>query len=103
MANPLVITVSHQLGREEARSRLRDNTDWIHAQLTPYTNAVDSRWTDDRMDFRVAAMGQTVTGELEVLDDAVRVEIQLPRMLSWLGRLIGDRVREQGRLMLSRK
>jgi hypothetical protein len=103
MSKPLVITISHQLSRQEVKSRLQDNMERIHSQLAPYTNAVDSHWTEDRLDFRVAAVGQTVTGQIEVLDDAVRVEVHLPWMLSWLGTLIGDRVRQQGRLMLTKR
>jgi hypothetical protein len=103
MARPLVITISHQLSRQEAKRRLRDNTDWLHAQLAPFTGAVESQWSEDRMDFRVAAVGQTVTGRIEVLDEAVRVEVQLPWMLSWLGTAISDRVREQGQLLLTKK
>ena len=102
MSKPLVITISHQLTRQEARSRLQGNMERIHSQLAPYTSAVDSHWTDDRMDFRIAAVGQTVVGRIEVLDEAVRVEVHLPWMLSWLGTLIGDRVRQQGRLMLTK-
>jgi predicted metal-dependent hydrolase len=103
MSKPLVITISHQLSKQEAKRRLQDNTDWIHSQLAPFTKAVDSHWTEDRMDFRVTAVGQTVAGQIDVLDDAVRVEVQLPWMLSWLHNVIGDRVRQQGRLMLARK
>jgi hypothetical protein len=103
MAKPLVITISHQLGRQEARRRLRDNTDWIQAQLAPYTGGVESQWAGDDLDFRVAAVGQTVLGRISVLDEAVRVELQLPWALSWLGKVIGERVREQGHLMLAKK
>ena len=103
MSRPLVVTVSHQLSRQEVKSRLQGNMERIHAQLAPYTSAVESQWTDNRMGFRIAAVGQTVTGHVEVLDDAVRVEVHLPWMLSWLGNAIGDRVRRQGKLMLTKE
>jgi ribose 1,5-bisphosphokinase PhnN len=103
MSEPLVITVSHQLSRQEAKNRLQNNMEQIHARLARYTSAVESRWTEDHMDFHVAAVGQMVTGRIDVLDDAVRVEVHLPWLLSRLGTRIGDRIRQQGRTMLAKK
>ena len=103
MSNPLVITVSHQLGRQEARNRLQNNMEQIHSRLSRYTSSVESHWTEDHMDFQVAALGQTVNGRIDVLDDAVRVEVHLPWLLSRLGTRIGDRIRQQGRTMLTKK
>jgi Putative polyhydroxyalkanoic acid system protein (PHA_gran_rgn) len=103
MSNPLVITISHQLSRQEARGRLQKNMDGIRSHLSRYASEVDNQWTEDRMDFRVVAVGQTVTGRIDVLDDAVRVEVHLPWLLARLGTRIGDRIRQQGRTMLTKK
>lgn len=102
MSNPLVITISHSLSRQEARRRLQKNMDKIRSRLSRHASEVDNQWTDDRMDFRVVALGQTVTGQIDVLDDAVRVEVRLPWLLSRLGGRIGDRVRQQGELILTK-
>jgi hypothetical protein len=103
MSKPLVITISHQLGKQEAKNRLQNNMEQIRSHLSRYVSSVENNWNEDQMDFRVAAVGQTVAGRIDVLDDAVRVEIDLPWLLSRLGTRIGDRVRQQGRLMLAKK
>ena len=46
-----------------------------------------------RLNFRASAMWQTITGAIEVLDETVRIEIDLP----WLMRLLGDTVTKQVR------
>jgi putative polyhydroxyalkanoate system protein len=102
MSNPLVITVSHRLGRQAARDRLQNNMEQIRSHLSRYTSSVESHWTEDRMDFQVTALAQTVTGRIDVLDEAVRVEVHLPWLLSRLGTRIGDRIRQQGRTMLTK-
>ena len=103
MSKPLVITISHQLGKQEAKNRLQNNMEQIRSYLSRYVSSVENNWNENQMDFRVAAVGQTVAGRIDVLDDAVRVEIDLPWLLSRLGTRIGDRVRQQGRLMLAKK
>jgi hypothetical protein len=55
------------------------------------------------MSFRVGAMGQTVTGHLEVLDDAVRVEVQLPWILAVVAEKAKAFIQKQGNLMLEKK
>ena len=102
MSQPLVITISHRLGRQEAKDRLRNNMEQIRSHLSRYTSSVESEWVEDHMDFRVAAVGQTLTGRIDVLDDAVRVEIGLPWFLAPLGARIGDRIRQQGTRLLTR-
>jgi hypothetical protein len=55
------------------------------------------------MRFRVAALRQVVSGRMEVMETSARVEVYLPGMLGWLGRLLADRVRREGTLLLEKK
>jgi Putative polyhydroxyalkanoic acid system protein (PHA_gran_rgn) len=104
MAKPLTVTISHDLGKEEVKRRLRTGLGQIRAQITPHVASVEDEWTDDNtLAFRVRALAQTVTGRIEVLDDAVRVEVLLPGMLSFVGKVLGGRIRKQATLMLEKK
>lgn len=79
MAAPLVVSIPHTLSRAEAARRLREGM-----QNLPQSNlvAVDAQpWTGDRMPFTVRALGQSMPGSLEVLDQAVRIEVMLPGLL----------------------
>jgi hypothetical protein len=40
-------------------------------------------------------LGQRVAGHIDVLDDVVRVELQLPGVLGWIGERIGRRIQKQ--------
>ena len=55
------------------------------------------------MDFRVGAMGQTVNGHLDVMDDQVRVEVQLPWILAMIAEKAKNFIQKQGTLMLEKK
>jgi hypothetical protein len=102
MPKPLVMIISHELGREEAKRRLQKSVGQIRAQLAPFTTALDHQWTDDRLSFHMIALGQRVAGHIDVLDDSVRLELQLPGVLGWIGERISRRIQKQAALMLEK-
>jgi len=104
MAKPLMVTISHDLGKEEVKRRLRGGLTQIRGQLASHVASVEDEWTnDDTLAFRVRALAQTVTGRIEVLEEVVRVEVLLPGMLSWVGSVLGGRIRQQATLLLEKK
>ncbi len=103
MSKPLTVTIPHQLGRDEAKKRLEEGMGQARSYLTPVATSMDEHWTDDRMDFRVVALAQTVTGYIDVQDDCVNVEVQLPWALGLLANKVKDRLQQQGTLMLEKK
>ena len=54
------------------------------------------------LNFIASAMWQQVTGRIEVLDDAVRVEIDLPWVMRLLRDTIARRVRGRGIALLAK-
>ena len=78
MSKPLVVTVPHRHSRAEARARVASGLGQVKGQLAGFVTAIEDRWDGDRMDFRLTAMGQAVSGVIEVLDEAVRIEVHLP-------------------------
>jgi hypothetical protein len=102
MPKPLVMTISHELGREEAKRRLQNSVGQIRAQLAPFTTSLDHQWTDDRLTFHMIALGQRVAGNIDVLDDSVRLELLLSGVLGWIGERIGRRIQKQAALMLEK-
>ena len=78
-AAPLVVSIPHSLGKTEALRRLKSGLDGLpQAGLLTLDQQA---WTDNRMSFAVRALGQSVPGSLEVLDDSVRLEVVLPGLL----------------------
>ena len=78
---PLVVSIPHRLGREEAKRRLDAGIGRLGPELGAVVGGLDYSWNADTLNFRAAAMWQTINGRLEVLDDAVRIEIDLPWMM----------------------
>jgi hypothetical protein len=102
MDKPLMMTISHQLGKDEAKRRLRNGVGQITAQLTPIANRIDHHWSEDRLSFQMTALGQRIGGHIDVEEGLVRVELRLPGLLGWLGQRIGRRIRRQAALMLEK-
>ena len=94
MSAPLVVSIPHSLGREEAIRRLKTGLTRA-ASSFPILNVDEERWDDNRMIFRVRALGQAASGQIEVADDHVRVEVTLPWLLQRFARAVGGRARTE--------
>ncbi|ALG70238.1 polyhydroxyalkanoic acid synthase [Azospirillum thiophilum] len=103
MTKPLTLSIPHSLGRAEARRRLVDGMGEVRARLGAVATSIDDSWTGDRLDFRVVALAQTIAGHIDVLDDSVEMEVQLPWALALLADKIRNKVTRQGTMMLEKK
>ena len=107
MSRPVVVTIPHQLTRSEAKERLHNGFGRIRSQLRSQfagkLASIEDHWTEDRMEFRALALGQSVTGRLDVLDDAVRVELDLPWFLAAFAETFRTRIRQEGTRLLEKK
>ena len=90
MTKAISVSLPHQLGVAEAKRRLNER---IADLRTTYIDKIahsDLSWEGDRANLRVVALGQTTTGTIDVAPDLLRIEIQLPWLLSALsGKLEG--------------
>ena len=102
MPDPIVVTISHQLGREEAKRRLDQGLGYIRGQLAAFVSSIEYSWTDYRLDFGLSAMRQNIVGRIDVEDKLVRVELGLPLLLSLLSKRIISRIRRDGQLLLDK-
>jgi hypothetical protein len=103
MATPITISIPHQLGRAEARRRIEAGFGKIIHQLPGSGGTCSERWDGDRLTFGIAAMGQTVSGVVDVLDAAVTIEIELPGVLGMIASGLKDRLQKAGQLLLTKK
>ena len=102
MPPPLTINLPHQLGRAVARQRLEEGFARLVDQLPGAAGACVQRWDGDRMQFSVTAMGQKVSGVIEVLDASVLMEIELPGILGVPAGGLKSRLRKAGQLLLTK-
>ena len=103
MTQPLVVTISHELGRAAAKRRIADGIASIRSQLAIFAAGIEEHWTGDRLDMRCVALGQGVSATIEVFDQFVRIEVTLSGVLSWFGGPVAGRIREHGQRMLEKK
>lgn len=100
-AEPIIVTISHKLGRDGAKQRIGSTFDSIRAELAPYVRTFDYAWDENyRLNFRASAMMQTISGDLEVFDDFVRVSVMLPGLLHVIGKVVASRIEQRGRALL---
>jgi hypothetical protein len=102
MSPPLVVSIPHQLGREEAMRRLKGGLSRAAASV-PILKVDEERWDDNRMFFRVRALGQVASGQIDVADDHVHLEVALPWLLQRFAEVAQVAIRNQGRLLLTKK
>ena len=103
MAQPVTLTIPHQLGRAEARKRIDEGMAQFLQQVGGAAQNFHQAWTADRLDFSAQVMGQAISGAIHVLDDAARVEVVLPGLLGLMSGKIKGKLQQQGQILLGKK
>jgi hypothetical protein len=102
MSAPLVVSIPHRLGREEAMRRLKTGLTRAASSL-PVLKVDEERWQDNRMIFRVRALGQAASGHIDVADDHVRLEVTLPWLLQRFAEVAQVAIKNRGNLLLTKR
>lgn len=103
---PLVVNIPHELGRIEARRRLDEGADQLQRQMSSGVGSMlvwSRRWEHDRLHFEAKSIGQTLTGRMDVMEESVRIEIDLPRVLAGLAERIAGRLRDTSQKLLQKQ
>jgi hypothetical protein len=99
MSQPITVDIPHKLGRAGAHARLENGIGKL-AGLFPGGGAVQHRWEGDTMHLTVSAMGQTVTGTLDALEDHVHAVLDLPPFLALFANKIREKLSQDGPKLL---
>src|SRR5438445_10887553 len=102
MSQPLLVSIPHRLGRLEARRRLDSGIGRLQSELNVLLSGLDYHWEGDTLNFVASAMWQRISGRIEVLDDVVRIEIDLPWIMQLLRDTIAKQVRGRGIALLEK-
>ena len=102
MAAPLVVSIPHRLGRAEAVRRLKTGLTRAASSI-PVLKVDEERWDGDRMMFRVRALGQAASGQIDVAEDHVRLEVTLPWLLQRFAEVAQLAIRKRGKLLLTKR
>lgn len=102
MSAPFIVSIPHGLGREEAARRLKAGLTRAVASV-PVLKVDEERWEDNRMIFRIRALGQVASGHLDVADDHVRLEVTLPWLLQRFAEVAQVAIENRGKLLLTKR
>ncbi len=103
MSKPLIVSIPHHLGKDEALRRLKEGIVQLKTSYGSKFSVLEDKWSGDRLDFRVAALGQGASGSLDVADDLVVVSVQLPWLLAVLAEKAKTLIQKEGTLLLEKK
>lgn len=103
MVQPIVINLPHNLGAEEAKRRMQGGVGRLKDHIPGGSAEVRSSWEGDRMHLDVRALGQEVTGHIDVMDTKVRLEFTLPAFLALFAGKIEGLLASKGAELLEDK
>ncbi|MEL7272336.1 MAG: polyhydroxyalkanoic acid system family protein [Pseudomonadota bacterium] len=103
MSEKITVNIPHKLGKDAARSRIENGFAKVQEQIVGKAVEVEQSWTNDRMDFAVGMMGQSVKGRLDVADNHVHVELDLPWLLAKLAGPIREKLTKGTQVLLEKK
>lgn len=105
MARPVTITISHDLGKDEARKRINEGFGKLKGALGGgMLFSFAENWTsDDQLSFTAKGFGQNIVGKIDVFPQHIRIEAMLPGVLASIAETVAGRVEKEGKLLLEKK
>lgn len=103
MSKAITLTIPHELGRAEARRRIEEGFGGFSRHLGAAAGRLSKSWEGDRLTFSLSALGQGVSGFIEVEDRLVRLEVLLPNLLAAIAGKVRGRLQKEGQLLLEKK
>jgi Putative polyhydroxyalkanoic acid system protein (PHA_gran_rgn) len=103
LSRPLIVSIPHGLGREEAARRIKSGLAAARANYSMLLTISEESWTGDSLAFSASALGQVAAGTIDVAEDHVRLEVRLPWLLAVFAEKLTPAIRKEGTLMLEKK
>jgi hypothetical protein len=103
MSDTVTVVIGHRLGKAEAIRRLKEGFARNDGQLGPMIAMEQETWQGDTLRFRMRALGQTAAASIEVLEDALRIELSLPWLLAKAAKRLLPILRKEATLLLEKK
>jgi putative polyhydroxyalkanoic acid system protein len=103
MSDTVTIIVGHRLGKVEAVRRLKEGFARTNGHLGPMIAMEQETWEGDTLRFRMRALGQSAAASIEVLEDALRIEVWLPWLLAKAATRLLPILRKEATRLLEKK
>jgi len=102
MARTLSVSISHELTQEQAKERLINGIADARAKHPSFLKNATETWNGNTMSFTASAMGQTITGRIEVEPKNVNIHVDLPMLLAMLANKLKPQLEAEGRKLLEK-
>ena len=99
MSKPVSVSIPHELGKAEARRRIDEGVGRLTAQIGA-VGEIKQAWEGDLMRFSLQAIGQTVTGTIDIREHEVLLEVYLPGIFAMIANKVKGRLRNEGQILL---
>jgi len=96
------VTISHRLGKGEAVRRLKEGFARTDGHVGTIIAIEQQTWDGDTLRFRLRALGQTAAASIEVLEDALRIEVSLPWLLAKAANRLLSTLRQEAARLLAK-
>ena len=103
MSDTVTVIVGHRLGKVEAVRRLKEGLARTDGHLGAMIAIDQETWEGDTLRFRMRALGQTAAATIEVLEDALRIEVSLPWLLAEAAKRLLPVLRKEAARLLEKK
>ena len=103
MSESVTVIIGHRLGKIEAVRRLEEGFARTNGLLGGMIAMEQHNWQGDTLRFRMRALGQTASGSIEVLEDALRIELSLPWLLAKAANRLLSILRKEATRLLEKK
>ena len=96
------VAVPHNLEIDEVRHRLKTRSHELGDHLPGDMAEVETDWpSENRMNMQIKAMGQEVTGHIDIEASQLVFEVELPLALSFVEPMIKGAIKKQGQKLLT--
>jgi hypothetical protein len=103
VSDTVTVLIAHRLGKAEAVRRIQDSFARTSGHLGPMIAMEQEAWEGDTLRFRLRALGHTAAGSVQVLEDALRIDVTLPGLLAKAAKRLIPMLRKGATLLLEKK
>lgn len=103
MSDTVTLIIGHRLGKDEVVRRIKEGFARGNGPLGPMIAMEQVSWEGDTLSFVMRALGQTAAAKVEVLEDALRIDVSLPWLLAKAAKRLLPILRKEATLLLQKK
>ncbi|PZO70074.1 MAG: hypothetical protein DI636_06210 [Pelagerythrobacter marensis] len=97
------VPIPHNLDKDTVRERMRTRSHKIADNIPGGMADVQTSWpTEDRMAMVINAMGQVVRGHVDIEDNQVVFQVDLPPALSFVEPMLRGAIEQQGQKLITK-